>query len=343
MLQGENDAQNWMTQAAQRKNIEAETAQRQQQTNQLIAMAPVIAAKRQADILAAQNEIVASTAMQGYRAQWQSLKPQLIEDLAKVEDPNEQPATEDGTPDWEDKYHRYEQLQAKYGQLGLFPEGKPYYAMIETAKKNAYDMALRHSAAQAHLDAVNAAAEGRLKGIEDTNATRMALGTDTNTTRRDVAQTAAGGRVAAARESAGGAMARTEVNVFSKAANDYENAALKEQDPAKAQALMEKAAQFRAKADKVANPPDARGAEVSIDIPGATPTESEDFPSTETSGAAPAAASVAKPAAAPVAPTRVKKDATTVNVGGKTLPIFKDAKGRLAYKLDGHWVEVSTE
>ena len=106
-LTSENDAQNWMTQAAQRQqigantgDIQAQTAQRQAQTAQLNAVLPAIIAKGQADQLSAQNDIASATATQQMRGQFQSMKPQVIQDIAALHDPNNIPKEADGSPDW---------------------------------------------------------------------------------------------------------------------------------------------------------------------------------------------------------------------------------------------------
>lgn len=49
------------------------------------------------------------------------------------------------------------------------------------------------------------------------------------------------------------------------------------------------------------------------------------------------------PVATPVAPVKVDAKATTVDIGGKTYPIFKDKNGKRAYKVDGHFVPIDTQ
>lgn len=338
-LEGGNAAQNWMTSAASRANIEQQTEASRINNEKMRAALPAYIAKAQADTISAQSDVAAATLMQTLRGQFQSLKPQVIGELADIEDPNNQAATEDGTPDWEDKYHQYEALQSKYGQLKLFPEGKVYYDMIEQRKKESYDMALRHATAQAHLDAVNAAVGGRVDVATLNNETRQDVAEITAGARTESAKTAAGARVTAAETAASGGLAKQGLHEFSRAADDYENAALKEQDPDKAAQYMMKANAFRKKAAAIGQPaagaPGAGGsAKVSIAIPG-----SDLPPSGDGSGAAAAPAAGAEP----VAPTRVPKGAKTVDVGGKPQQLFKDAQGRLAYKLNGNWIVVEEE
>lgn len=308
-LQSQNDAQNWMTQASQRQRIQADTQGQQLQNARMQAELPARVAEAQANVIAAQTGIVAATDMQRLRGQWQDLKPKVIQDIADIEDPNNQPATEDGTPDWEDKYHQYEQLQAKYGALNLFPEGKEYYSMIDKAKQNAFAMASQHATAQAHLNQVNAAAEGRLAGITEATQGRLQTAEISAGAKRDVATTSAGARVGAANVSAGAKLTQAALHEFSRAADDYETAALKEEDPEKSAALMQKANAFRAKAQKYtpedATPSPAGGtAKVSINIPGAEAGATDDN-GPEEPGGEPAGSPEPETPATPVKPVQV--------------------------------------
>ena len=198
-LQSQNDAQNWMTQAATRQqtqastaDIQAQTSQREQQNAQqaqLFAMnIPALYAKGQADTLSAQNDAAASTLTQQLRGQWQSLKPQVISDLAAIHDPANLKTEPDGTPDWMDQYNQYESLQAKYGALSLLPEGKQYYDMIDQGKKNAFQMAMSHTAAQMTLDRLKLGSQLHVAGTE---ATQQNAATLAATNKPAVAQTEA--------------------------------------------------------------------------------------------------------------------------------------------------------
>lgn len=373
-LESGDHVQNWMTQAAHRENINAQTEATRLQSDKIRAAMPALIAKGESDRIAAQTDIAAASLMQRLRGEWQSLKPQVIQDIAAVEDPNNHAATEDGTTDWEDKYHQYESLQAKYGQLKLFPEGKAYYDMLDNAKKNAFDMASRHATAQAHLDAIKAAGEAGMGRAEVTtqgreNVARIAAGAKT-----EAAKTGAAAKIGAAEINTGAAMARTEMTGFNRAAADYENLALKEPDPAKAAAYIEKANALRDKAHEVAHPPaEEASPEITLDIPGNTPAtgdaEEADLPAeaggpgAESPAAEAAPAANASPAAAAsktketagsvkpgVAPTKLKASdikskngVRYIEISGKPYVLQKDANGHIAYKLGGHWIEVQTE
>lgn len=172
-LAGENDAQSWMTQAAQRSQIqantqgtEATTQETQLRSAMFQAQLPALTAKAQADVASAKNEIDSATLQQNLRGEWQSQKPQVVQDIADITDPNNIPKEADGTPDWGAIYNKYENLQAKYASLNLLPEGKPYYNMIDEGKKNAFDMAARHATAQLTLNQLKLASTWKLQNQE---------------------------------------------------------------------------------------------------------------------------------------------------------------------------------
>lgn len=75
---------------------------------------------------------------------------------------------------------------------------------------------------------------------------------------------------------------------------------------------------------------------------GPSPEISVSIPGSEVAGAD-KGATPEEPKSPPVAPTKVPKDAKTLEIGGKTYVIYKDAKGKRAYKVDGHFVPIDTE
>ena len=182
-LQSENDAQNWMTQAAQRGQIQANTQATQQETAQnaqkFATLLPALAAKANSDTLSFQNDAASATIQQQLRGQWQSMKPQVVQDIGTITDPNNIPKEADGTPDWEAIYQKYENLQAKYGALALLPEGKQYYDMIDQGKKNAFEMAARHAQAQMTLNQLKLGAQYRVAGQEQVQNNKAAIDTAT--------------------------------------------------------------------------------------------------------------------------------------------------------------------
>jgi len=184
--QGNNNVtaqQNWMTQAAQRAQIGANTAETQQNTQQqaaqFAALLPVLQAKSQADVITQQNDLAAAIAIQNMRASFQSMKPDVVKDIAQINDPKNVPKEPDGTPDWNAISNKYENLQAKYAGLALLPESKQYYDMIEQGKKNAYDLAARHTQAQLTLNQMKLGAQYRVQGQEAVQGNKAALDAQT--------------------------------------------------------------------------------------------------------------------------------------------------------------------
>lgn len=188
-------ASNWMTQAQERQ---LRAAQEQRQQQQFATLLPALVAKANADTLAAQSDAQSAMLQQQLRGQWQTMKPQVVADLAAVNDPSNVKLQPDGTPDWNAQYQQLETMQAKYAGLAMLPEGKAYYGMIEEAKKNAFDMAMKHNLAQLALDRTQAMLEGRLQqmyvqGQNQANVANINAGARTQT-----AQTSADSRVQAA-------------------------------------------------------------------------------------------------------------------------------------------------
>jgi hypothetical protein len=260
-LQSQNDAQNWMTQAAQRQQIGANVAATQQQTaqqaQQFQALLPALAAKGSADAATSQNALAVSTAQQNARqtaapmaAQANSdylgimgLNPDPMQNVAYSDDPDEMR---------QQRYEYLSALEAKNVALANVPEQAAVFNMIEQAKKDAFDDNLKHLTANTELQSRKyqsdqlLAARQMTAGASVTNAATRAAATVT------ASENQAGGRVAAAGVTQGGQMNKAQFQEFSKAAEDYENAALKEPDPDKSAALMAKANAFRAKAGQSA-------------------------------------------------------------------------------------------
>lgn len=169
-LQAANEGQNWMTQAATRQHMQAQTQETEQQTQQQAAqfqaMMPAIVAKSQADVATAKNDLDSAVLQQQLRGQWQGLKPQVITDIGKLNDPDNVPKQPDGTPDWSAYYNKWENVQAKYGALSQLPEGKSYYDMIESGKKNAFQLAVSHDTAQLTINRLQAMLQQKLMDAE---------------------------------------------------------------------------------------------------------------------------------------------------------------------------------
>lgn len=308
-LAGENSAQSWMTQAEERKGMAARTAQTDVQTSNMRMLAPALLAKANADRVTAENQAASATAQQELRAKWAPMAPQVIQDISDLNDPYNQPATEDGTPDWDARYQAYESLQAKYSGLALIPELKPYYDMIEQGKKDAFDHSIKHGIAQNALDRVQAAAAGRAEGYATGAASRVQVANIAAGSRERVegsrasSRTATNSRAAAAADQKEALGQATELG---KNARFYDSLAFQTQDPTLKSQYQVQAKFYHAAAERAlagspsASAPAASSAEIKLpDIPGAAPAAGEgDQPGDE-----PAPAAGEEPAApGPTAP-----------------------------------------
>ena len=152
-------AQSWMDQAATRQETQARTQQIGAQTQQMQAMLPALVMKSQADQMAAQSQINQAMLTQKLRQQAATDAPAALAEfldnsnVASLPDSTD-PATGEtitGGPDYQGQYENLSQIQAKYNSLSLLPEYKPMMDQIEEAKKQAYDMAMKHSIAESAL------------------------------------------------------------------------------------------------------------------------------------------------------------------------------------------------
>jgi hypothetical protein len=192
----------WMTQAQNRAQS-AQTFQNQQQVFQ--ATLPALQAKAQADTLMDQSAITQAQITQKLRADSATQAPAALGEYLDWANP--EISAEDGTPDYQGQYAALSAIQGKYSNLALLPETKPLYDQIETAKKAAYDMAMKHNTAEYALelatqranDAANVAIIRGAYGVQGADV-RAGATTGAAATRaagaEQVAQTNAGAKTA---------------------------------------------------------------------------------------------------------------------------------------------------
>lgn len=302
-IQAANAAQSWMDQA-QNRQMQANQDARQQMASQRAqeefqATLPALNAKADADRLMFNNKASAAAVEQQFRASHAQDLPMMAQEIMDASGPMATPATqEDGSPDWESRSRDLEALQAKWAGMSILPEAAPYVDKINNLVANAHLMATTQYTLQSRTALAQAKLEEAQNIAAMNAASRESIATTGAAARTGSAQITANARTTAAATGAGARIDIAQMNEFSRAAEDYENAALKETDPVKAAALMQKANAFRDK---------AQGAGT----------------------AARASAAAAKP--------------ITVDVGGTKRPVFVDANGNKAYKLDdGTYVPVVT-
>ncbi len=257
---------------------------------------------------------------------------------------------------YEDRIAKLSALKAKYSYMAQLPNQgyQDFYKTIDKALAQNNDnlhINLKidelQAAAQARADAVKYGADTRLAGT--------VYGADARTTQTDMrdqtsranTQTNADARVASAK-------ARGDKNYEFERTIELRNQAIRENDQEAAQLYQDRLNKMNTTPNSTADSarplpssvPDkktpevpAAPAAVSIAIPGSDLPASNQGVSTAATDTAPA--EQAKPAA--VAPTKVSPKATTVNIGGKEYPIYKDKNGHRAYKIDGHYVPIDTQ
>ena len=265
-LENESDQQNWMTQAAERTRMGAQTQQTQAQTAQMQAMAPAIQAKSQAEILAAGNMIAQSTAQQQARSVAAPLATQANDDFLSIMGMNSDPtkniqypaggADEGGISEADihlDRMNRLAGLQARVSGLEMVPEQKHIYDMIESSKKNEADMYGKQLQMQAELQ--------YRKYMADSMTQRAQIGAGA---RVESAGIAAGARTEAATTMAGARESGAEATVnsalihqYGSAATALEAAAGKSLDSQEQASLMAESKKYRDQMEAVANKPAA--------------------------------------------------------------------------------------
>ena len=294
-LQGQSDASNWMTQADQRQQTQANTVETQQRTQQIQAMMPALVAKSAADVATAKNTIATAAAQQQARATAAPMATQANNDFLSImglsNDPNDDMAMpEDPVELHTERMNQLSALQAKYSGLELVPEMKHVYDMIEAAKKNEYDMVGKHLSAQTELAARKYQYDSMTDRAQIAAEARENAAATTAGAHVEGAKIAAGARTEAAATTASAGMNKEAFKQFNDTALTYEAAALKEPDADKAAQMLATAKQFRDRAQQIeqgaAQPAAGGAASPNITLPGAD------------AAPAPSAAAPAAPAAA---------------------------------------------
>lgn len=328
---GVDQGQTWMERSNQMGLQQQQEKLNQQQIVQHEILRPVVEAKAKADLATAANTLTSAKTLQDLRTKAAMLGPQAEQELI----------TASQIPDFATQEAKLGELQAKYSWMENVPEMKPLVTTIDNARAKATTMVL----ANKHIESAQAIADTRASGALDvaTERTKSAsaiadLKTKTDLEKqqrelehkrevddlqRELAQlksttaTTVGAGHDTARttsaETTGAARVQSSAGrVYAEEADTLEKAAQNETD-AEAKTLLQKKAQaYRAKSEQALKP---------------------SSPAAAAPGGAPAV----------TAPTVVDKNAATVSIGGKTYPVFKDAKGNRAYQVDGHFVPLTSE
>jgi len=333
-------AQSWMDQAATRQETQARTQQIGAQTQQMQAMLPALVMKSQADQMAAQSQIKQAMLTQKLRQQAATDAPAAlgefldnsnVANLADTTDPTTG-ETVPGGPDYQGQYDNLSQIQAKYSSLSLLPEYKPMMDQIEEAKKQAYEMAMKHSIAESALAKAQAVQEAMTQRTVYTGGVNLQRTQAQVAGQENVAQTRAGATVAAAGERAGAATGAANVRQLSQAAMTYDRMAMQPGLPPEEKAQYQQLAdQYRtqwAAANQQgqqqggAAAPASGGTDVDQAINGGYSFR----PITAAGqGGAPSKPTQGKPASAAAKPAAAPASGQTAVIDGKTYPVLYSA------------------
>ncbi len=321
-----------MMERAQRVQQNSEQEGRQQAIFQ--AALPVLQAKNAADVATANATLAHFQQAQGLRT-----KAAVVSDAANAEFLDAQQLA-----DWNTKANAMGALQAKYAWMGMLPEYKPFVDVINNARIEAHqsaiadmklhnDLEVAKTNAQARIDATTIREQGLLDATTlKTGAMLQSADIKANAPTAELKGIAAYAKAVASGDTdtaeiledhlkAKSGMAPTRVadSLTRMADNEEKLANIAKQNGDEAAYALRTANvdKLRMRAEKLLIEP----------AKPAPTTQAVTMPTTTGS----------------VAPTKIAPDAHEINIGGKTYPVFKDAKGNRAYKVDGHYVPIQTE
>lgn len=337
------------------QNYRAQEQQMQQEKAKFQAFLPAIVAKRNADVVSAQASIANATRME-------QLRGKAAETSA---DYNDRFLNILSIPDEKD---RSDTLGAFMGEIAwldnpALPEYQGFARAVKDERAKSYTEALTNMKLDQHLQETQEAIQGRVdKAMIDANARRDTTGMVVEG-RRDTANIRGSYQQKIAEINSD-----TRLSIEDKRAKkqgiqleDLQNRAAeadqmasdaqRDGDVQLAQTFRQNAASLRDAIQKTTtfagSTPSAPRDASQDPRPTARPSVSTPAPALRLGGltaegraSGEAAPSEASPS---VAPTKVPKTATSVSIGGKDYPVFKDANGNRAYKIDGHYVPIQSE
>ncbi len=357
--------------------------QAQQQRQEFIAKMPLIAANTtlaQVNAKTAVDNAVTNTNLETKAAADSVQAVKDFNDAIQYDAGNEHTFTEfDDSPEgraaeaeaeknithatYETRIQKLSALKAKYSYMAqLKNEGyQAFYQSIDKALAQNNDnlhinlkIEELQAAAQARADATKYAAdqgvvkEGIKAGVKQTSAeiytgSRERIAAINNDTKLSMQEKAA--KIATEKQGStiadlqGRAADADQAAADASAAGDEQTAAAHRAVASSYRDAVQKSSTFAGQS------PQAVPGKSPAPRPHAKPTESQPSPEIKVSipGADAASADQGATETPAVAPTKVPKDAKTIDVGGKTYPIWVDKNGKRAYKVDGHFVPVDTE
>ena len=273
-LQSENDAQNWMTQAAQRQNLQANAQETQARTAQIQAIMPALVAKTNADAAVAQGTLASAVIQQNMRAAaGQQMGPATQEFTDAMQ-----------LADWNARADALAQIQAKYSWLGQVPESKALDTAIDNARVQAHQSAITDMQLENQREIWGQRTQATMYGADQRLQGTLA-GVQARIQGAEAMAEANGGKANATVNSA-------LIREYGTAATQLEIEASKTLDPNQAAALTQEAQKYRQQMEAL-HPAPAAGITAPVRAPAATAA------SPNAAAAAPKT-TVTQPAAVPV-------------------------------------------
>jgi trimeric autotransporter adhesin len=320
------------------QNYRAQQQQMDQQKAEFQAKLPVIQAAAQANIASAQASISNATRLEQLRAQAAAESPGFNNEFIE--------ATQ--LQDFTMQSAALSQLQAKVAYMSLLPEYKGFVDTVNKARVDAHGSAIADLKLQDQTDAATAAAQARIEAAQIAAGAKTTNAATYSSSRERIAQINADTKLSV--EDKRAAKQGIQLSDLQNRAAEAEQMAADAQrdgDTQSAAAHRAAAASYRDAIQKTttfAGSTPSAPKDASQDVrPTPRPSSSISPPALNLSGLTADGSSSAPQDAPAVAPTKVPKDATTVKVGDKEYPIFKDRNGNRAYKIDGHYVPIQSE
>lgn len=359
------DAGQSLMERKQSMRIQQQRADNQQY--EFEAKKPVIVANAMADVASAQASIANATQMEVLRAKAakdsSTYNGEFLQAL-QYDSRFDVPAS-DGTPEGDNtqadqgeyatqetldtRSQKLSALSSKIGWMKLVPE---YKGFVDTVEKETI---------AAHLSAAQNRKLDELQKDAQLRADQARYGVDSRVTQAqilaDSRQSVATGNQASHERIADTAAQARRDAATNRANKTYEfEVSVQKRDEAQTAGDLELAQLYQNRINKINSSPtsvdsplpatakprpvvDTPPLAVSVDIPNSGFAASNGGVSRVAPESQPAAAD--QPAA--VTPKRVDPKASTVEIGGKNYPIFKDKNGKRAYKVDGHYVPIDTQ
>ena len=255
-LTAQNDAQNWMTQAANRQETAARTGQigaqtqlTQAETNKLQTMLPALQAEAYANTLTFQAKAQQAQIVQQARARAAQNAPAATQEfmgiMGNAEDPMDDMAVdENGNPDYGSQYSALAAWQAKNSYMAQLPEYHDLWNQVEQSKQNAFNMDVKNNAAQIHMQQLQSVQDALTQRAVYQGGVRQNVAQTQAGAQEQVAGIRAGATTQAAAERGQATQNSAAIRAYADTAKSLRTAASTTPDPTQRDQLNQQADQF---------------------------------------------------------------------------------------------------